>query len=103
MGADYAQPIGNIGSGFLHVDSNTRTLQYGDPSGSAFTRINGYTVVNGSIGYRSRDGWELAVFARNLLDKDYIQNVTIQAGNSGLILATPSDPRTVGVTFRLRQ
>jgi len=29
--------------------------------------------------------------------------VTIQAGNTGLILATPSDPRTVGVTFRARQ
>jgi iron complex outermembrane receptor protein len=43
------------------------------------------------------------VFSRNLLNKDYIQNVTIQAGNSGLILATPSDPRTIGLTFRIRQ
>jgi iron complex outermembrane receptor protein len=48
-------------------------------------------------------GVELAVFARNLFDKDYIQNVTIQAGNSGLIVGTPSDPRTIGVTFRARQ
>jgi hypothetical protein len=24
-------------------------------------------------------------------------------GNSGLILATPSDPRTIGVIFRVRQ
>jgi len=29
--------------------------------------------------------------------------VTIQAGNSGLILATPSDPRTIGLTFRIKQ
>jgi iron complex outermembrane receptor protein len=43
------------------------------------------------------------VFARNLLDKDYIQNVTIQAGNSGLILGTPSDPRTIGLTSRAWQ
>lgn len=34
---------------------------------------------------------------------DYPWNVTIQAGHSGLILATPSDPRTVGVTFRIRR
>ena len=34
---------------------------------------------------------------------DYPCNVAIQAGNSGLILATPSDPRTVGVTFRTRR
>jgi iron complex outermembrane receptor protein len=103
LGADYTQPIVDIGSGFVHVDSNTRTRQFGDPSGSAFTVIDGYTVVNGSIGFRSKQGWELAVFSRNLLNKDYIQNVTIQAGNSGLILATPSDPRTIGLTFRIHQ
>jgi iron complex outermembrane receptor protein len=103
LGADYDRPIADIGSGFVHVDSNTRTRQFGDPSGSAFTVIDGYTVVNGSIGFRSKRGWELAVFSRNLLNKDYIQNVTIQAGNSGLILATPSDPRTIGLTFRIHQ
>ena len=29
-----------------------------------------------------------------------MQNLTIQAGNSGLIVGTPSDPRIVGVTVR---
>ena len=29
-----------------------------------------------------------------------MQNLTIQAGNSGLIVVTPSDPRIVGVTVR---
>ncbi|MES2056312.1 MAG: TonB-dependent receptor [Pseudomonadota bacterium] len=103
LGADYTQPLGAIGSAFLHADSNTRTRQLGDPTGSAYTVIDGYTVVNGSIGFHSAHGWELAVFARNLFDKDYIQNVTIQAGNSGLILATPSDPRTIGITFRAQR
>ena len=51
---------------------------------------------------RFPSGLELAVFARNLLNADYIQNVTIQAGNSGLILGTPSDPRTIGGTVRLK-
>jgi iron complex outermembrane receptor protein len=51
---------------------------------------------------RLDDGWEAAVFARNLFDADYIQNLTIQAGNSGLILGSPSDPRLVGVTVRRR-
>lgn len=92
---------GNLGgSVFAHADANYRSKQFGDPTGSRFTTIGSYTVVNGSVGYRSSKGWELAVFARNLFDRDYIQNVTIQAGNSGLILATPSDPRTIGVTFR---
>ena len=104
LGADYSHPVDSPGGGevVLHVDGSTRTKQYGDPTGSQYTIIGGYTVVNASVGFRSRKGWEVVVFAKNLFDADYIQNMTIQAGNSGLILGTPSDPRLVGVTFRVR-
>ena len=40
------------------------------------------------------------MFARNLFDEDYITALTIQTGNSGLILGQPGDPRMVGVAFR---
>lgn len=104
VGGDYLRPVAALAGGlFAHADANHRAKQFGDPTGSRFTTIGGYTVVNASVGYRGDRGWEIAVFARNLFDRDYIQNVTIQAGNSGLILATPSDPRTIGVTLRARQ
>ncbi len=105
LGGDYAHPVGALGGGavFLHADSSTRTKMFGDPTDSAYTVIKGYTVVNGSIGFRSGHGWEIAVFARNLFDRNYIQNLTIQAGNSGLIVGTPSDPRNIGITLRARQ
>ena len=103
LGADYVLPLDDADGLVLHLDSSTRSRQLGDPTGSAYTRIPGYTIVNGSLGYRSAKGWEVALFTRNLFDKDYIQNVTIQAGNSGLILATPSDPRLIGITVRARQ
>ena len=106
LNADYIFPAGR-GVIFVHADSNWRSGYSGDPTLSRFTWIEGYRLTNASLGYRREDaegkGWEIAVFARNLLDADYIQNLTIQAGNSGLILGTPSDPRTVGVTFRLRR
>ncbi len=106
LSADYAVPVA-AGALFFHADSNWRSGYFGDPSLSRFTFIDGYNLTNASIGYRRENpqgkGWEIAIFARNLLDADYIQNLTIQAGNSGLILGTPSDPRTVGVTFRLRR
>ncbi len=106
LSADYAVPAGR-GAFFLHADSNWRSGYFGDPTLSRFTWIEGSNLTNASLGYRRQDasgtGWEIAIFARNLLDADYIQNLTIQAGNSGLILGTPSDPRTVGVTFRLRR
>ncbi len=106
LGADYAVPAGG-GALVLHADSNWRSGYFGDPTLSRYTWIEGYNLTNASIGYRREDadgkGWEIAVFARNLLGANYIQNLTIQAGNSGLILGTPSDPRTVGVTLRLRR
>ena len=105
LSADYAVLLG-AGGLFFHADSNWRSGYPGDPSLSRFTFIEGYNLTNASLGYRREDaggkGWEIAVFARNLLGADYIQNLTIQAGNSGLILGSPSDPRTVGVTVRWR-
>ena len=106
LSADYALAFAG-GAVFLHADSNWRSGYSGDPTLSRFTWIEGYNLTNASLGYRRKDargkGWEIAIFARNLLNADYIQNLTIQAGNSGLVLGTPSDPRTVGVTFRLRR
>jgi iron complex outermembrane recepter protein len=106
LGADYVLAAGS-GAFVLHADSNWRSSYFGDPTLSQYTLIEGYNLTNASLGYRRQDergkGWEVAVFARNLLGANYIQNLTIQAGNSGLILGTPSDPPTVGITFRAQQ
>jgi outer membrane receptor protein involved in Fe transport len=58
------------------------------------------SVVNASLGLRAGARWEVSVWARNLFNRDYMQNLTIQAGNSGLVVGTPSDPRIVGVAVR---
>lgn len=100
-GLDYTRPVGN-GEAFVHVDTASRSGFNGDPSLSRFTYIRGYNLTNANIGYRFADGLEVIVWARNLLNADYIQNLTIQAGNSGLILGSPSDPRTIGATVRFR-
>ncbi|HKX80517.1 MAG TPA: TonB-dependent receptor [Novosphingobium sp.] len=100
LNVDYALPVAG-GSVVLHGDSNWRSSYYGDPSLSQYTLIKGYNLTNASVGYRSDNNWEVSVFARNLFGSDYIQNLTIQAGNSGLIVGTPSDPRMFGATLRL--
>jgi iron complex outermembrane recepter protein len=99
LGFDYQPPLG-VGALVLHSDSSIRSGYNSDASASRFTEIGGYSVTNASIGYRLDSGWEVDVFARNLFDKDYITALTIQTGNSGLILGQPSDPRVVGVTVR---
>ena len=100
-GLDYRRALGD-GEVAVHVDTASRSGFNGDPGLSRFTYIRGYNLTNANIGYRFAGGVELIVWARNLLDADYIQNLTIQAGNSGLIVGTPSDPRTIGGTIRLR-
>ena len=102
LGGDWSRPVGRGGEAVLHVDSSWKSSQYGDPTLSKYTLIDGYNVTNASIGWRAAGGWSVIVFARNLFNANYIQNLTTQAGNSGLILGLPSDPRIVGVTLGYR-
>ena len=99
-GIDAVQPIGD-GQIILRIDSATRSSASGDGPASAALMLPGYTLINTSIAY-ARGSWEIGLFARNLTDANYLQNVTAQAGNSGLVLGTPSEPRLFGVTLRWR-
>jgi iron complex outermembrane receptor protein len=104
IGGEYRTPAtiaGASGSLVLGADVFARTRIYGDATDSAYTVIPGYTVANATIGFQTRH-WDLSLFVRNLFDRDYLQNVTVQAGNSGLIVGTPSDPRMIGVTLKVR-
>lgn len=103
VGGEYSHDlsIGSLsGEAYLNAEVSSRSRVYGDASDSQYTVIDGYSVVNASLGFRQAGPWELSIWARNLLDEDYMQNLTVQAGNSGLIVGTPSDPRMVGVMMR---
>jgi iron complex outermembrane recepter protein len=103
LGTELRRPIavsGLSGDLFLRVDASEQGDIYGDPSDSRYTRIDGYTIVNASVGFRAAEHWEFLAFSRNALDRRYLQNLTVQAGNSGLVVGAPGDPRTVGLTLR---
>ena len=105
IGGEFTQPLSFVsiqGQGFLQAEISSRSKTYGESSDSKYAIIDGYTVVHASVGFRQQGPWEVFFWARNLLDKNYMQNLTVQAGNSGLILGTPSDPRTYGLTVRAR-
>ena len=99
LGFDYQRTMGD-GAFTLHWVTNSRDGYNSDTSGSQYTQIDGFSVTNASVGYRFARGWELDLFARNLFDEEYITALTIQTGNSGLILGQAGEPRTVGLTFR---
>jgi iron complex outermembrane receptor protein len=100
IGFDWAVPLG-AGELLLRGDSSWRTGFDGDPTLSRYSFIDGHNVTNAGIGYR-QGAWELALFARNLFDSRYLTNLTFQAGNSGLVLGLPGDPRQMGMTARVR-
>jgi len=104
-GGEYVHDAGFAGLNgnfFVNVEGNLRTKVFGDSSDSKHTVIDGYGVVNLALGFRQQGPWEVFVWVKNLFDKNYMQNLTVQAGNSGLILGTPNDPRTIGLTARVR-
>ena len=105
LGGEYKQPqtLGSTqGEAYLHMEATYRGDMYGDPTDSRYTLLQGYALLNASLGFRAAKGWEAFLFARNLTGTNYMQNVTVQAGNSGLVVGTPGDPRTYGVTLRAR-
>jgi len=104
-GGEYAHPVTILdfaGQAYLHGELSYRSSSYGDPSDSRYTLMPGYSLVNMSLGLRDNQQWDISVWARNLFNQQYLQNVTVQAGNSGLVVGTPADPRMVGVALRTR-
>ena len=106
LGGEYDRDttlFGYPGQVYIHGDATTRSKAYGDPSISNYTVIGGYTLVNATVGFRESQGpWEVFFWAKNIFDRNYMQNLTVQAGNSGLIVGTPNEPRTLGLTVRAR-
>jgi iron complex outermembrane receptor protein len=102
LGGECGMPIALLdtsGQAYLHGEYSYRSKMYGDPSDSRYTLMPGYSLLNTSVGLR--DGsYDLSLWVRNLTDEHYLQNVTVQAGNSGLVVGTPGDQRMTGVTLR---
>ena len=84
----------------IRTDTNYRDGYNSDTAGSKYTVIDSFSVTNLSVGYRFARSWQAKVFARSVFDEEYITALTIQTGNSGLILGQAGEPRTVGVAFR---
>jgi iron complex outermembrane receptor protein len=101
LGGEYRQPT-PAGEAYVHAEAVYRGNMYGDPTDSQYTLLQGYTLVNMSLGLRATRTWEAFLWARNLTGANYMQNVTVQAGNSGLVIGTPGEPRTYGVTVKAR-
>ncbi|AQR61454.1 hypothetical protein BZG35_07170 [Brevundimonas sp. LM2] len=94
------QVLGQAGEVFAGADASYRSTYNSDAAVSRFTEIEGYGLLSLRAGFRSDAGWEASVFVKNALDEEYLRFVTVQTGNSGLVIGDPGDERSIGFTLR---
>jgi iron complex outermembrane receptor protein len=105
LGVDLAQPLTQWeGRGveiYGHADFSHRSGFNTSPTNSRYADVPGYGLLNARIGLRLEDGlWDIALWARNLTDKNYFQALSPTA--FGLVTGTIGDPRTIGVTLKTK-
>ena len=62
--------------------------------------VDGYALINLRAGFRADNGLQVFGWVRNVFDKDYFEQLQVPGGNTGLIVGTPGDPRTYGLTVQ---
>ena len=91
---------GQNGKLFIAFDTYYRSGFSSSPTPSRYLNIDGYTLLNARAGFRATEGISFFVWSRNLLDKNYFEQLLPAAGNAGHYAAVLGDPRTFGVTLR---
>lgn len=102
-GFEYKKPatLGKIsGQAIIGLETSFRTNWYSDASVSAYSLIEGSSLTNLRVGFRSNAGIDTTFWVKNAFDEQYLNFTSIQAGNSGAIYGQPGDPRTFGVTIK---
>jgi iron complex outermembrane receptor protein len=92
--------LGRTGKLFIAVDGFGRSGFSSSPSPSKYLNIAGYVLVNGRVGFKASDKLSISLWGRNILDKDYFEQLLPAGGNAGHFAAVLGDQRTYGVTFR---
>jgi iron complex outermembrane recepter protein len=94
-----ATVLGEPGELYLGFDGNTRSRFSSNPSPSAYTMIDGYTLANFRLGFRTDSELNIYAWVRNAFDEDYFELLSVAPGSTGLIAGQPGDPQTYGLTI----
>lgn len=104
VGGEFTTPhkfLGKASEFFVAAETFYRSEFSSNPSPSQYLRVEGYALVNARFGLRtSAKGTSIFLWARNLLNQDYYEQLLPGAGNVGHYAGVLGDPRTYGVTLR---
>jgi len=98
--SNQAKFFGNAGKAFIALDSYARSEFSSSPSASKFLVVSGYAIFNARIGFRASQGLSVQFWGRNLLNKDYYEQLLPAGGNTGQYAGVIGDQRTYGVTLK---
>jgi len=98
--SDQARFFGNAGKVFLSIDSYARSEFSSSPSASKYLVVQGYAIFNARVGFRATQGLSVQFWGRNLLNKDYYEQLLPAGGNTGQYAGVLGDQRTYGVTLK---
>ncbi len=96
-----ARLLGADGEAYLGVDGNARTRFSSNPSPSAYTWIDGYALTNLRLGFRAKGRFDVFGWVRNAFGVNYLEQLAVGSGNTGLIAGSVGDPRTWGGTIKV--
>jgi iron complex outermembrane receptor protein len=101
LGTEVTAPLRAFGGGQLFggLDLYHRSEFSSSPTPSQYLSVDGYSIVNARVGFRAAK-WSAYLWARNLLDENYVEQLLVAGGNAGQYAAVLGDPRTYGVTVR---
>jgi iron complex outermembrane receptor protein len=103
LGGEYTKNtrfFGNAGKFFIALDSYGRSEFSSSPSASKYLIVPGYAIFNARLGFRATDGLSINFWGRNILNKDYYEQLLPAGGNAGHYAAVLGDQRTYGITLK---
>ena len=103
LGGEFSVPaifLGNASRFFLGLDGFHRSSFSSSASPSKYLNVDGYMLLNGRVGYKANDGLSAYLWARNIFNKDYHEQLLVAGGNAGHYASVLGDPGTFGVTLR---
>ena len=103
LGGEFVTPstfLGKAGKFFIAADGYYRSGFSSSASPSRYLNIENYALLNARLGFRVVNGLSAFVWGRNILDKNYFEQLLPAAGNAGQYAAVLGDPRTYGITLR---
>ena len=94
--------LGTPGELFGGFDISYRDKFSSSATPSQYLNIDGYSLMNARFGFRSENHWQAYFWVRNLLDKDYVEQLLAAPGGNGAGYygAVLGDPRSYGMSVR---